>query len=187
MDIASKNRTGEKRMKRGFLGSMLLVLALGLMVSCGKKKDDATAAPANCSRPLQLLWNGNNVDNMTAATDEGVNGAKGAGYQFIRNEGYISATRQPGMVPLQLFYKDGDNFTTATDAGAQSAVGAGYTLIRIEGYVYPASRPGTIPLKLYFTGHDNLTLASSDTEKTAQAGNYALVRIEGYVCVAPSP
>ncbi len=78
-------------------------------------------------------------DDLTAATPAGEREALAAGYEFVRVEGYIYPNRQPGTVPLKLFWHIGrnDNLTTATAEGEREALAAGYQFIRIEGYVFP--------------------------------------------------
>jgi hypothetical protein len=89
--------------------------------------------------PLNVYWSWARGDNFTTATAQGENDALGAGYIFIRTEGYVFSSPQPGTVPLKSFWSwaRGDNFTTATAQGEADALAAGYSFVRIEGFVFP--------------------------------------------------
>ena len=77
-----------------------------------------------------------------AATAEGERAATDKGYKFIRIEGYLYPTQQPGTVPLKLYFSDAtlDNFTTATEEGERVARDNGYRFVRVEGYLFPTPR-----------------------------------------------
>ncbi|MDB5231276.1 MAG: hypothetical protein JWN76_2081 [Chitinophagaceae bacterium] len=137
--------------------------------------------------PLKLywFWGGSRGDNFTTATAEGEQAASSSRYAFIRNEGYVFRTPQPGTVPLKLYYNAarGDNFTTATSQGEGAAQAAGYKFIRVEGYVYSTQQPGTVPLKNYWSQArgDNFSVATAIGERDAKNSGYQFTWIEGYV------
>jgi len=93
------------------------------------------------SRALKMFWSLSRGDHFSAASRHGESDATTAGYQFIRNEGFIFPSKQPDTVPLKLYWNASrkDNFSTATLQGAHDAELAGYRFSRIQGYVYPAS------------------------------------------------
>jgi hypothetical protein len=142
-------------------------------------------AEALRTRALKLYYSDTREDNFTTATPEGKSDAQGAGYRFVRNEGYVFPNRRPGTKPLQLYYSDAreDNFTTATPEGIADALGAGYRFVRTEGYVFIRRKRGTKPLRLYYSDarEDNFTTATKQGKLDAEAAGYRFVRIEGWV------
>lgn len=135
--------------------------------------------------PLKLFWNSARGDNFTTATPDGERAAVDAGYQYVRVEGYVFRTQQPGTVPLKLYYSEAreDNYTTAADQGAEAAEAAGYKYVRVEGYVYSTQKSGTVALKNYWNADhgDNFTTATAVGERDALGGNYRFAWIEGYI------
>jgi hypothetical protein len=124
-------------------GSALVASALAAL-----SPSRAEAQPKRPFKALTLYWSPDRQDNFTTGTKQGRNDAIGAGYQYIRNEGYcVRSSRrwaqwQKGTKALKLYWSEarGDNFTTATKQGKADAKAAGYQFIRTEGYVY-SSRP----------------------------------------------
>ena len=51
--------------------------------------------------PLKLYFNGATFHSKMAATAEGERAATDKGYKFIRVEGYLYPTQQPGTVPIK--------------------------------------------------------------------------------------
>jgi hypothetical protein len=90
--------------------------------------------------PLQLYWNASRNDYFTTATADGINSAIGAGYTFVRTEGYVYQAPLPeGTIyhALNLYWNAAsqDNFTTANDKAQTAALAAGYIFVRTEGYI----------------------------------------------------
>jgi hypothetical protein len=146
--------------------------------------------PQQNTAPLKLFWSAARGDNFTTATAEGERSALSAGYTFVRIEGYVYPTQQPGTVPLKLYYSAAreDNYTTASAQGEQAALAAGYGYARVEGYVYPAQQPGTVPLKNYWDSSrgDNFTTATAAGERDALLNAYQFAWVEGYVLASES-
>jgi hypothetical protein len=167
-------------------GSALVASALAAL-----SPSRAEAQPKRPFKALTLYWSPDRQDNFTTGTKQGRNDAIGAGYQYIRNEGYcVRSSRrwaqwQKGTKALKLYWSEarGDNFTTATKQGKADAKAAGYQFIRTEGYVYRKQRRGTVPLKLYWNPNreDNFTTSTQQGEADAKAAGYQFIRIEGYV------
>jgi hypothetical protein len=134
---------------------------------------------------LLQYWNGQSEDAYTSSTAWGYEAFQAAGYHFVRVEGYVFSTQQPGTVPLKLYWHAGrgDTFTTASATGEQAAIGSGYVFSRIEGYVYPDQRPGSVPLKNYWNNDrgDNFTTATPESEQSALGSGYQLAWVEGYL------
>jgi hypothetical protein len=135
--------------------------------------------------PLKLYWNADRSDYFTLATAQAEQDAREKGYEFVRTEGYVFSSAQPGTVPLKLYVGPDthDTYLTATADGDRAAKAAAYEFVRIEGYVYSTLRPGTVPLKLFWAAHrhDDLTTASKQGQQDAAAGDYQFVRVEGYL------
>ncbi len=143
-------------------------------------------------KPLNHYWNGSRKDNQLTATIEGKNGALGADYRFVRQDGYVlekASSIEGQAVPLYLYYSDArkDNFTTATTEGIRAAKAAGYKKVRVQGYILKNVKPKYQhlykPLWLYYhdTRKDNFTIATAEGRSVAEAGGYRKVRIEGYI------
>lgn len=142
-------------------------------------------APSNDLVPLKLFWNQQREDNFSTGTSDGSISAKEDGYRFIRTEGCVFRTQQPGTVPLKLYYnvKREDNFITATSVGERSAREDGYIFIRIEGYVYPSKKSGTVPLNLFYNveREDNYSPGTGIGDSSAIDDGYLFIRVEGYI------
>ena len=134
---------------------------------------------------LKLYYSDSRRDNFTAATADGERDAIGAGYRFVRVEGYVYSTQHPGTVPLKLYYSDTrhDNYTTGTKQGEQAALSSGYRFVRVEGYIYPDQQTGTVPLYDYWSTErgDNFSTATSDGVRAAKDNRYVLALVEGYI------
>jgi hypothetical protein len=187
-------RQEETDMKRPFLVSALLVIAFLVMPlqwkAQGAKGNGNASGFITEDRdlnrvPLKLYYSDARGDNFTTATAQGEADAKGAGYRYVRVEGYLFATQQPGTVPLKLYYSDArrDNYTTATASGERAAQGAGYRYVRVEGYLYPTQQSGTLALKNYYSDRrgDNFTTATAQGESDASGAGYRFALVEGYL------
>jgi hypothetical protein len=163
--------------------SILAAIALALITS------GAHDVQPDMNVPLKLFWHTGRGDNFTTGTAPGEQAATGAGYGFVRVEGYVYANAQPSTVPLKLFWNAarGDNFTTATAAGESDAKAAGYTFVRVEGHVYPTATPSTVPLSLFWNAarEDNFTTATPIGGGEAIRSGYQFVRVEGFVAASP--
>lgn len=95
---------------------------------------------------LDLFWNGERQDNMTAANSK-IYELEKYKYAKIRAQGMTLSsddradTEIEGSIPLKLYYhgQRQDNISVATSEGEQSVKSAGYGFINEQGYVWPPS------------------------------------------------
>lgn len=134
--------------------------------------------------PLKLFWSAARGDNLLTGTPQGEADALGAGYVFVRIEGYALAAEAPGTVPLWSWFGDarGDAMA-ATDVGAPAAAAAAYRQVRIEGWVYPMQVAGTVALNNWWNEArgDNFQTATAAGEADARGSGYGFAWTEGYV------
>ena len=133
--------------------------------------------------PLSLFWHSGTGDNMSTASTSGQNAAIGAGYAFVRTEGWVFPT-----VPYKtlLGYWDsatGDNVLTARDSTVAQTARASYDYIGMDGVVFKDQLPGTVALKTYLnpTTHDYFGTATAEGEASARGAGYTQQQVEGYV------
>ena len=150
----------------------------------------SAAAPAIATSPLDLFYDPERRDHITAAAAATVSRALAAHYTRVRGEAYV-LTENPGRggAPLKLFWNEtlGSHLTTATPDGERDALSAGYVFEASQGFVWTDPHRETTPLKQFRdpgTGR-YLLLANPATEADAQVQGFVFVRIEGYAPVAP--
>jgi len=136
------------------------------------------------------FWSGSRNDNFTTS-DAGVNDAKAAGYQFIRDDCWVFSSQVSGTIPYNTYWNGSprtDNFTCAHAQGQKDAASAGYNFIRTNGYVFPDARPGTVPVRTYWSAsrQDNYSTAQPQGWKDAEAAGYQFIRIDCYVIADPA-
>jgi hypothetical protein len=163
--------------KRKMLRAFFLLAAGVLMVGVGY---------AQTTAPLKSYWHDGRIDYFGAATEQGQKAALTAfGYSFVRLEGYVYPSQQPGTIALELYWSEErqDNATIATAESKAEALAARFECKATEGYIYPNEKPGTVPLKLYFNKdlNDYYSTTPQAGEKAAIEAGYKFVRIEGYI------
>jgi hypothetical protein len=162
---------------KNWIGSGLLCGSLLAFAGCATPPPPKISPPPQLA-PLKLYWDGR--DNYTTATGAGERNAKNHGYSFVRVEGYVFASPQPGTVALQQYWsaRRHDHWLLARNIPANVEKNGAYKFQRIEGYVYTNAQPGTVELKLFSRVRgDNFTFTTAQAETDARTAGYARRRL----------